>query len=155
MNAILSQALQDHPIGASVAGLTQTLTALRVARALVEAGWTQGADARGKSGKSAYCHEEWVVCWCLTGAIQAAYASSPLSYAGYAAIIEELATMAAPDEETSEEVVEGSLELHEMRGMVESWNDAPARQQSEVLAYLDHALRNIDERYCEDDLADV
>ena len=49
----------------------KTLEILKVARALIEKpeNWTQGTNARGKSGNPVICTGNAAVCWCAHGAI--------------------------------------------------------------------------------------
>jgi hypothetical protein len=96
--------------------VTAVADKLREARALIERGWTQGANARDEMGDRLFVDTDEAVCFCMMGAIIAAVPPDQLLAA------EHLLKRAVNDEG------------------VEYWNDAPERTQSEVLAAFDKAI---------------
>jgi hypothetical protein len=84
----------------------------------IRKGWTQGASARDAAGNSVYYKSTEAVCWCLSGAIFAAY----------------------PDHvECANAFEKVTLEIQKTSpfGIPLSWNDAPRRTQAEVILLLE------------------
>ena len=88
---------------------------LLAAAVLVEHGWTQGAGARGRSGKSVLPLGRSAVCWCAIGAIMRA------------------GDRDCDQMKAAEETLLSLLPDHET---IAEWNDAPERTQDEVAIML-------------------
>ena len=91
-----------------------TKEALIAARALVEKGWCQAADARDAGGLECASRDAEAACWCLSGAIHRA--------------CDGLAEDDAWDV------------LASLVGDPVEWNDTPGRSKEEVLALFDKAI---------------
>ena len=92
---------------------------LIAAREKIERGWTQGAHARDRRGKSTPASRGSAVCWCPQGAIGA---------------------VSPPEEWKKYRDALGLLEAAVGTNLIPSWNDIPGRTQAEVLAAFDKAI---------------
>lgn len=80
----------------------------------VRKGWTQGEYARNSDGKYVLWSDPTAVCWCLDGALMAAYPG-----VGYSLAINKLRDVAPFN--------------------IIVWNDAPDRTKQEVIELLERA----------------
>jgi len=117
-------------MGCGVFRVSAVADKLREARALIERGWTQGADARDLYGDECSPNEEEAECYCANGAIcRAFYAASFTDRREQIHIAEGLLNTAIGQEPG------GPLHWPYI-----DWNDAPERTQAEVLAAFDRAI---------------
>ena len=108
--------------------MTDTLTVLKEARALVAKGWTQGAYMRAADGENVWPNYKRAVCFCVMGAIS-------LAAAPYESLDDEdepnpIRYMAA----------KALINANDIQCTISEWNDAPERTQAEVLAAFDKAI---------------
>lgn len=108
---------------------------LEEAKKLLEAGWTQEAEARNKDGKPVWADSEEACCFCIIGAV---FAAAGRLY-----------------ESNSEEVEEAFKALDKVKLAISSndtyltskdcianWNDHPGRKKEEVLEMMEKAAKN-------------
>jgi hypothetical protein len=107
---------------------------LRHARALVERGWTQHADARAADNSAVRPWDDRATSWSLLGALVAA--------------VERIAATHGEDTAVSE-LAQSCILLADTldTDSLEHWNDAPSRTREEVLAAIDHATALTDGRH--------
>ena len=108
--------------------MSDLATDLRVARAYVSHGWTQGAEARDRAGNRSDSDRPDARMWCVLGAAFAAVGARSAAWR-----IE-----AGRDGYEIERVLDHVLELP--HGRVAAWNDAPERRKADVLAAYDEAI---------------
>lgn len=101
-----------------------TVTKLKEARALIERGWCQGADAMTASGRSVFPEHGGAERWCAGGACAAAAKDREIERPIFRTMLDSLLRA-----------------IPEHRPMTVSfWNDEPGRTQAEVLALFDRAI---------------
>ncbi len=99
--------------------MTDELSILRRARQRIEKGWTQGASARNKNDHVCQTESRAARSWCLAGSLM-------------------------PGSNTNSECIKRLRRLTRYT-ILNVWNDAKHRTQSEVLALLDRAIKEIEQ----------
>ena len=106
----------------------KTSEILKAAKAKIEQGWTQNAEARtAPGGMDCYANCELAVCWCAMGAVFVVVNASVLARWRHPDINNAVAMLEA--------VVGGDVAV---------WNDEPGRTQDEVVAMFDKAIAMAD-----------
>ena len=108
------------------------LRLLREARALVAGAWCRGADARDSGGSKVSPWDDRAASWSLLGAIVAALEREAAVHGELS--IPELAT-----------ALYALANLVDSESLVE-WNDRPRQTQGQVVAVLDRAAADYDDR---------
>ena len=111
-----------------------TLKRLRYARALLTKGWIQCAGSLDKNGDSVAPWSPEAVCWCATGAIEAALPKE-FDYEEFTAAAKEIYDVAYK--------LPMAANMHAIR-MVEMWNDEAGRKQADVLDAFDAAIERLE-----------
>ena len=113
-----------------------SLRILKEARALVEKGWTQNADARNKRGAECPKFDKHASAWCITGAMDAAsYKRFTLSSRVWQEAVRAMRIAINSVRDRNVECV-----------FLSDWNDVPGRKKEEVLAVFDKAIESLQER---------
>ena len=109
---------------------TNALLILKEARALVEKGWTQNAEARNKRGAECSKLDRHACAWCITGAMDA------VSYKRF--------TLASLDWQEAVRAIRIAINRDVEYTFLSDWNDAPGRKKEEVLAVFDKAIESLE-----------
>jgi hypothetical protein len=101
---------------------------LRKAKALVERGWCQAADALNRAGDNCECSAEDAVPWCAYGAIRRVHENTGEADRSVLALV-----AAIPG-------VGEDFPLERVTSLTR-WNDTPGRTKGEVLALFTQTIR--------------
>lgn len=114
---------------------------LIAARAFIERGWTRICRARDSAGAAIDPKSDRAVCWCVTGAIEAAVPDDDKG--GETFLVHGVCVTVYPN--THERVLAATRALKaiirpESLFPLGRWNDVPGRARAEVLAVFDRAI---------------